>query len=70
MDSNKARLLLKKIGAEQDTDIISIDKEYYFRKDYPVFSFSIPKDGVLSKAKWVIILQISEKVLKHERGDA
>ena len=68
MDSNKARLLLVKLGAEKDTEILSNDKEYYFRKENPIFSFSIPKNGVLSKAKSLKLIDISEKVIKHKRG--
>ncbi|MCL2628062.1 MAG: hypothetical protein FWD44_05105 [Oscillospiraceae bacterium] len=69
MDSNKARELLTKLGAEQDTEILSNDKEYYFKKDYPVFSFSVPKSGVLSRAKWFKLIQLSEKIIKHKRGE-
>jgi len=68
MDSKKARLLLNRLGAEQDTDIVSNEKDYYFRKDHPSFSFSIPKDGVLSKAKWLKLLEISGKIVNHKRG--
>ena len=67
MDSNKARLLLDRLGAEQDTEIVSNDKEYYFRKEYPTFSFSIPKDGILSRAKWQKLIEISEKIVKHKK---
>ena len=69
MDSNKARLLLIKLGAKPDTEIVSNDKEYYFREEYPIFTFSIPKEGALLKAKRVKLLEISEKILKHKRGD-
>jgi len=68
MDSKKARLLLAKLKAERDTEIISSDKEYYFRKNYPYFSFSIPKNGVLSRAKAIKLLEISERVLNFKRG--
>ena len=68
MDSNKARLLLNKLGAKQDFEILSNDKEYYFRNEYPIFTFSIPKYGMLSKAKWIKLLEISDKIIKHNRG--
>ena len=68
MDSNKARLLLSKLGAEQDTEFLSNDREYYFRKENPVFLFSIPKNGVLSKAKTVKLINISEKIIAHKGG--
>jgi len=68
MDSDKARLLLAGLKASRDTEIISNDKEYYIREDYPVFSFSIPKNGTLSKAKWLKLLEISWKIMKFERG--
>ena len=69
MDSNKARLLLNKLGAKQDIEIYSNEKEYYFRNEYPIFTFSIPKNGVLSKAKWIKLIEISDKILKHKRGE-
>jgi len=69
MDSNKARLLLAKLGAEKDVEILSNDKEYYFRNEYPIFTFSIPKDGVLSKAKWIKLIEISDNILKYKRGE-
>ena len=69
MDSNKARLLLTKLGAEQDVEILSNDKEYYFKNEYPIFTFSIPKNGVLSKAKWIKLIEISDRIIKHKRGE-
>jgi len=63
MDINKARLLLEKLGAEQDTEMISNEKEYYFRRNTPAFSFSIPKNGNISKAKWFKLIQLSCKIL-------
>ncbi|MCL2821201.1 MAG: hypothetical protein FWD38_10350 [Oscillospiraceae bacterium] len=69
MDSNKARLLLKKLGAKRDMDMLSNDNEYYYREEYPVFWFSIPKEGNLSRWKGIKLLEISEKLINYKRGD-
>jgi len=69
MDSSKARLLLEKLGATQYTDVISNDREYYYKKDYPSFIFSIPKKGSLTRVKFLKLLELSEKIIKHKRGE-
>ncbi|MDR2569914.1 MAG: hypothetical protein LBD23_06410 [Oscillospiraceae bacterium] len=66
MDSNEARQILIQIDFDRDSEILSNVNEYYFRKSHPVCTFSIPINGVLSRAKEQKLLEIVSKIIDYK----